>query len=157
MNFKRLVQTIRYSTILSSSKRGEFIKKHKIFGSVGEEVRLPFMLIPLRAENIYIGNNVEVATGVRFVVHDAIHEVFNRIPSNEFTYKEHIGKIEIGNNVFIGADSILLGPVKIGDNCVIAAGSIVNKDIPTGSVAAGVPARSIGSFNDLMLKRKNIL
>ena len=43
--------------------------------------------------------------------------------------------------------------MKIGDNVVIAAGAVVNKDIPSGSVAAGVPAKVIGSFDDLRKKR----
>ena len=154
MDIKRLFRTIRYATILKSSKRGDYVRENKIFGKVGKQVRLPFMLIPLRAENIFIGNNVEVASGVRFVVHDAIHEVFNRIPGNKVKYEEHIGKIEIGDNVFIGAGVILLGPVKIGDNCVIAAGAVVNKDVPPGSVAAGVPVKVIGKYSDLMEKRK---
>lgn len=154
MNIKRLLYTIRYSFIFQSSKRGDYVKKRRIFGSVGKQVRLPFMILPLRSENIFIGNNVEVASGVRFVVHDAIHEVFNRIPENKFEYKEHIGRIEIGDNVFIGAGVILLGPVKIGDNCVIAAGAVVNKDVPPGSVAAGVPVKIIGKYSDLMEKRK---
>ena len=154
MDIKRLFRTVRYAAIMRSAKRGDYVRKNKIFGRVGKQVRLPFMLIPLRAENIYIGNNVEVASGVRFVVHDAIHEVFNRIPGNKVKYEEHIGKIEIGDNVFIGAGVTLLGPVKIGDNCVIAAGAVVNKDVPSGSVAAGVPVKVIGKYSDLMEKRQ---
>lgn len=153
MDYKRLIRTVRYISIFNSEKRGVFVRRNKLFGAVGKSVRLPFMLIPLHSEKIYIGNNVEIATGVRFVVHDAIHEVFNRVPGNKVKYKEHIGKIVIGNNVFIGANSILLGPVKIGDNCVIAAGAIVNKNIPSGSVVGGVPAKVIGSFDDLRNKR----
>lgn len=156
MDGRRLLQTIRYALVLNSERRGDYVRCNKLFGNVGKSVRLPFMLIPLRAENIYIGNNVEVASGVRFVVHDAIHEVFNRMPGNKVKYKEHIGKIEIGNNVFIGANSIILGPVKIGDNCVIAAGAVVNKDIPDGSVVGGVPARIIGDYETLMKKRMNM-
>ena len=153
MEPKRLIQTLRYYFIMDSTKRGDFIRRNRIFGHVGKMVRLPQMLIPLRAENIFIGNNVEVASGVRFVVHDAIHGVFNNIPGNKDNYREHIGRIDIGSNVFIGADSIILSPVKIGDNVVIAAGAVVNKDIPSGSVAAGVPAKVIGSFDDLRKKR----
>lgn len=50
------------------------------------------------------------------------------------------GVPEIGNNVFIGAGAILLGPIVIGDNCVIAANSVVLSDIPANSLAAGAPA-----------------
>jgi len=153
MEPKRLIHTLRYYFIMNSTKRGNYIRRNRIFGKVGKKVRLPQMLIPLRAENIFIGDNVEVASGVRFVVHDAIHDVFNNMPGNKQKYKEHIGRIDIGNNVFIGADSIILSPVKIGDNVVIAAGAVVNKDIPSGSVAAGVPAKVIGSFDELRKKR----
>lgn len=48
--------------------------------------------------------------------------------------------IVIGNNVWIGAQSIVLGGVTIGDNCVIAAGSVVTKNIPANTLAMGRPA-----------------
>ena len=153
MDLKRLVLTLRYYVILNSTKRGDFIRKNKIFGRIGENVRLPNMLFPLRADQIFMGSNVEVASGVRFVVHDAIHLVFNNMPGNQDRFKEHVGRIEIGSNVFIGADSIILSPVKIGDNVVIAAGAVVNRDVPSGTVVGGVPAKVIGSFDDLRAKR----
>lgn len=53
------------------------------------------------------------------------------------------GKIEIGEYTFIEARATILSGVKIGDHCVIGAGSLVNKDIPYGTIVAGVPARFI--------------
>ena len=44
--------------------------------------------------------------------------------------------------------------VRIGDNCIIASGCVVTKDIPEGSVVAGIPARIIGSFDDVFIERK---
>lgn len=158
MNAKRAMLSLKYMSIFSSTKRGNFIRKHHIFGSIGKEVRLPQSLIPLRADRIFLGNNIEVASGAKFVVHDAIHTVFNRMPENKnggVHYNEHVGDIVVGNNVFIGANAIILGPVKIGDNVVVAAGAVVNKDVPSGSVVGGVPAKRIGSFDELMMKRKN--
>lgn len=67
--------------------------------------------------------------------------------------KEKIGCIETGDNVFIGSNTIVLYDVKIGSNVVIGAGSLVNNDIPDNSVAAGVPCRVIGTFEDLKDKR----
>lgn len=58
--------------------------------------------------------------------------------------------ISFGNNVFIGAGSRILYDVMIGDNVIIGAGSLVNKDIPNGTVAAGVPCKVIGSFDEYM-------
>lgn len=49
----------------------------------------------------------------------------------------------IGNNVIIGANSVILGGVKVGDNSVIGAGSVVCHDVPDGAVVAGSPAAII--------------
>lgn len=51
--------------------------------------------------------------------------------------------IVIGDNVWVGARTILLGGARIGDNCVIAAGSVISFEIPPNSLAAGNPARVI--------------
>lgn len=53
------------------------------------------------------------------------------------------GKIKIGSNCFIGMKCIIMKGVTIGDNCIVGAGSVVTKDIPSGSVACGVPARVV--------------
>lgn len=53
------------------------------------------------------------------------------------TDTEKIGCIEIGNNVFIGADAKILYNDKVGDNVIIAAGALVNKDVPSNSVWGG--------------------
>lgn len=55
--------------------------------------------------------------------------------------------IFIGDNVYIGTGSTILGPVKVGNNVTIGAGSIVVKDIPDNCVVAGNPAK--------IIKRKN--
>ena len=53
------------------------------------------------------------------------------------------GKPQIGNNVFIGTATTIIGDVIIGDNVVIGAGSCVLSDIPDNSLAAGNPAKVI--------------
>ena len=65
--------------------------------------------------------------------------------------------IEVGNNVFIGSDSVILPGVRIGDNSIIGAGAVVTKDLPSGSVWGGVPARCIGSFQEFVDRRKEVL
>lgn len=47
---------------------------------------------------------------------------------------------KVGNNVTIGACSILLGNVHVGDNAIVGAGSVVTKDVPENCTVAGVPA-----------------
>ncbi len=53
--------------------------------------------------------------------------------------------VTIGDNVWIGANAVVLKGVTIGDGAVIAAGAIVNRDVPPDCVAAGVPARVLRS------------
>lgn len=69
--------------------------------------------------------------------------------------KTKVGKIIIGNNVFIGFGSIILPNCKIGDNVVIGAGSVVTRDIPSNSVAAGNPCRVVGNYENF--KKKHLL
>lgn len=93
---------------------------------------------------ISIGNNVTLAPNVIILAHDAstqVHIGYSRL-----------GLVEIGNNVFVGAGSIVLPGVKIGNNVVIAAGSVVTKSIPNDSVVAGVPARIIKSIDEFKNK-----
>ena len=100
---------------------------------------------------IKIGNNVEITNNVTILCHDYAWSVFKQL------YGEIIGsnkKVIIGNNVFIGVNSIILAGVSIGDNCVIGAGSVVTKDIPSNTVAVGNPAKVIMSIEEFYKKRK---
>ena len=56
---------------------------------------------------------------------------------------EYAKEIKVGNNVWIGGNVVVLPGVTIGDNVVIGAGSIVNKDIPSNSVAVGNPCHVV--------------
>lgn len=51
--------------------------------------------------------------------------------------------VEIGDNTWIGSNVFILPGVKIGNNCVIGANSVVNKDVPSNSIYAGIPAKLI--------------
>jgi len=97
---------------------------------------------------IKIGNNVTITRGVCFVNHDGGVGLFRK----EYPGLNVYGRIEIGDNVFIGLNTIILKGVKIGNNVVIGAGSIINKDIPDNVVVAGVPARIIGDIENYKKK-----
>lgn len=53
------------------------------------------------------------------------------------------GQVRIGSNVWLGSGAIILPGVTIGDNSIVAAGAVVTADIPSGVLAAGVPARVV--------------
>ena len=68
---------------------------------------------------------------------------------------DKMGRIKIGNNCFLGAESVVLGGVTIGDNVIIGTRSVVTKDIPSGYVVAGVPARVICTIDDYYRNNKD--
>jgi acetyltransferase-like isoleucine patch superfamily enzyme len=94
---------------------------------------------------ISIGNNVTITSGVKFITHDGCTWLMRDEKGRRFYY----APISIGNNVFVGMNSIIMPGVKIEDNVIIGAGSVVTKSIPCGSIVAGTPAKIIGNYNDI--------
>ena len=97
---------------------------------------------PSHCWHITIGDNVVLAPRVHILAHDA--------STKFFLGYTRVANTKIGNNVFIGAGSIVLPGVSVGNNVVIGAGSIVSSDIPDDSVAVGVPARVIKPISDYL-------
>lgn len=99
---------------------------------------------------ITIGNNVHITGGCKFIAHDGGTLLFrDQIPDLEITKP-----ILVGNNVYIGEETMILPGVHIGNNVVIGARSVVTKDIPDNSVAAGVPCRVIKTTDEYLEKIK---
>ena len=84
---------------------------------------------------IIFGNNIELGPGVKII--SSNHKV------NNFIKHEECQPIIIGNNVWIGANSVVLPGVNIGNNVVVGAGSIVTKNIDSNSIAVGNPCKVI--------------
>lgn len=97
---------------------------------------------------ISIGDDVTFSTRVRLLAHDASTKKL-------FGYTK-IGRVIIGNHVFIGAEVIVLPGVIIGDNSIVGAGSVVSKNVEPNSVYAGVPAKRICSVGEYIEKMKRI-
>lgn len=112
--------------------------------NIGKECSFIGRNISLSSEPylITIGNNVRVSFDVAFITHDGGTHILRKKYPNASLY----GKINVGNNVFIGARSIILPNVNIGNNCIIAAGSVVTKDVQDGEIVGGVPARVISNI-----------
>lgn len=102
------------------------------------------ILDPSHCWLISIGDNVTIAPRVHILCHDA--------STKQFLNYTKIGKVTIGNNVFIGAESVVLPGVTIGNNVVIGANSTVTHDLPDGVVAAGNPARIIYTLDKYLEK-----
>jgi acetyltransferase-like isoleucine patch superfamily enzyme len=101
-------------------------------------------------DRVVIGKFCGIAQGVKFIFGEHQMNTVSTFPFkaacfNEGQYADSIskGNIEIGNDVWIGANSIILSGVSIGDGAVIAAGAVVNRDVAPYSVVGGVPAKHI--------------
>lgn len=90
-------------------------------------------------KSISIGDGTILAPGVMMFDHNHLFNGITGVDQRQFDE----GEIVIGKHSWLGAGCIILKNVHIGDNCVIGAGSVVNKDIPSGCIAAGVPATII--------------
>ena len=142
--------------LMGGYKKAEYLRKKKYFKAQGEHCYLQPYNFGTEPNMISLGNNVHIASQVMFVNHDITALMFQYM-DQKHSYAARRGEIKIGNNVFIGARSTVLYDVVIGDNVIIGAGSLVNKDIPSGSVAAGVPCKVIGKFDEYQERMKNIL
>ena len=129
----------------------------KVFMTIGKQSLLPPMirLKMLKSGGVKIGRDCFIGSGVVF---DGIYPNLIEIGDhciittgthilshffNTYDRRFYAGKVIIGNNVFIGMNTLIVNAVSIGDNAVIAAGSIVNKDIPANEIWGGNPARFI--------------
>lgn len=130
--------------------RGEYTTEKLI--SMGMKVGEGFkrlngvILDPGHCWLIEIGDHVTMAPRVHILCHDA--------STKQFLDYTKIGRVTIGSNVFIGAESVVLPGVTIGDNVIVGANSTVTHDIPANSVAAGSPARVICTLQDYLNKEK---
>lgn len=131
--------------------RGEYTTEQLI--RMGMEVGKNFqrlwgvILDPSHCWLIQIGNDVVMAPRVHVLCHDA--------STKKFLGYTKIGKVTIGNQVFVGAESVILPGVTIGDCVIIGANSTVTHDIPSNCVAVGSPARVVCSLDDYLKKEKD--
>jgi virginiamycin A acetyltransferase len=104
-------------------------------------------------DSLIIGKFCAIATHVKFIMNGANHKLdgISTYPfpifghgwesaMNDLMNLPSKGDIIIGNDVWIGYDSLIMPGVKIGDGAIIAALSVVVKDIPPYTIAGGNPA-----------------
>lgn len=127
---------------------GELIKRGMKVGK--EFARLNNVLIDdSHAWLIEIGDNVTLAPRVHILAHDA--------STQRFLGYTKIGCVKIGNNVFVGAESVILPGVSIGDNVIIGANSTVTHDIPANTVYAGSPAKKLYDLDEYIDKQRELM
>lgn len=89
---------------------------------------------------VYIGNHVNLAQGITVTaLNHNFDDKTKRIDEQGITTKP----VTIGDDVWIGANAVILPGVTIGKHCVVAAGAVVTKDVPDNTIVGGVPAKEI--------------
>lgn len=110
---------------------------------IGENFFANYNLVILDVGKVKIGSNVQIAPNVS--IYTAGHPIH---PESRNSGYEYGIPITIGDNVWIGGNSVILPGVTIGNNVVIGAGSIVSKDIPDNMIAVGNPCKIIRKITD---------
>ena len=110
---------------------------------LGENFMCNYNCTILDVGKVEIGDNVMFAPNVS--IYTAGHPVH---PAARNTGYEYGIPVKIGNNVWIGGNTVVTPGVTIGDNVVVGAGSVVTKDIPSDVIAAGNPCRVIRKITE---------
>ena len=142
MNHKELPQWSKLFNEVGTEYNDFCILRGKEYITFGEDVWIGYFCLIDGSGGLEIGNNVSISSGVHIYTHSSMnYRKFNlqKDPING----SHIDRapVKIGNNVQIGANSIVLPGVTIGNNVIIGALSLVNKDIPDNSTAYGSPIK----------------
>jgi virginiamycin A acetyltransferase len=151
---------------------GEYTIHHDFNDPTDFEDENVLYLNPENTDKLIIGKYVSIACGVRFIMNGANHKMdsFTTFPFPVVAHnwgldmgKEEAWDIEgdtvIGNDVWLGYESIIMPGVHVGDGAIVATKALVTDDVPPYTVVGGVPARVIKKRFDeetikLLLKLK---
>lgn len=92
-------------------------------------------------KNVLIGPNVQIYTATHPI--SASDRIIPNPESNQAPYKTKALPVRIGDNCWIGGNTVILPGISIGNNVTVAAGSLVTKDIPDNKLTMGSPARLV--------------
>ena len=104
----------------------------------GVNIIIPMTETGVKKGNVVIGDRVAIATGAIIVGQSDPN--FSVLAS---LYPDDSRPIRISDDVWIGANAVILPGVTIGEQSIIAAGAVVNSDVPPHTVYAGIPAKKI--------------
>ena len=90
--------------------------------------------------SVNIGDNVNLAHGIKMT---ALHHNFTDSTKRIDEQGVSTNPVTVGDDIWIGANAVILPGVNIGNHSVVAAGAVVTKDVPAHSLVAGVPAKVI--------------
>lgn len=134
-----------------------------VFGAVGENLYFLEPVSFVNGKNIFIGDHVFINSNVTFIdaapIEIGDHTIIApgcvittvdhpKQPGARRGFMSRAQAIKIGRDVWIGANCTIFPGVTIGDNVIIGSNSVVNKEIPSNTVAFGAPARVHRTIED---------
>ncbi len=137
---KRMLGRIGEGCYIEPPFRANWAGKHLY---LGDNVYVNFNLTVVDDADVFIGDCVFIGPNVTIAT--ANHPIQPDIRARALQY---IRDVRIGNNVWLGAGTVIVPGVTIGDNTVIGAGSVVTKDIPANVVAVGNPCRVLREIGE---------
>lgn len=155
MKFIRdFVKRIIYREKCDSATYINYLKQNGCKVGVGVHFYSPMTTVidDVKMSFISIGNYTKITSGVVILAHDYSPSVC--VHTNKNVLLAGGDYTSIGDNCFIGMNSIILSGRKIGNNCIVGAGSVITKDIPDNSVCAGNPAKIIMTIDEYNERRK---
>lgn len=141
--------------VLHKDKGVSVTALRKMGVSIGKDVHIYSSAHVFIDENfpwmLTIGNHVHITNGCHILCHD-----YSWIVGKNYYHNVvgGVGKVSIGNNVFIGTEAVILMNTEIGDNVIIGAGSVVSGKIPSNCVVAGAPAKQIMTLDEYWERRQ---
>lgn len=161
--FKRIVTRLAWywrRTMLrcTSIGQGSYIGHGADFTAcnvtIGSDVFINREFLVDGAGDLLIGDNVRIGPRVTIITssHHLTDDSLRRASHDTFTKS-----VMIADGAWIGASATLLPGVTIGQGSVVAAGALVTKNVPSGVIVAGVPARTIKTFSSVVSPPQDIL
>ena len=135
---------VNHAIIIRALKSGALL-------SIGSRVRMSGVTI-CAATKIVIGDRCVIGANATIVDTD-FHSMDPSVRSSIEDFADAASRpVIIGNDVFVGGNSIILKGVTIGSGAVTGSNSVVTKNVPTGIIVAGNPAKPVGVVNSLQNK-----
>jgi len=137
--FKRVaVRKLRLNNADEIQQRIERLRRKGV--KIGQDCMILTEEFSTEPYLVELGNHVGVSGGTIFLTHDgSIWLIRDKRPE-----VQHLGKITVGDNTYIGQNCIILPGSRIGSGCVIGAGTVVRGKIPDNSLVIGNPCKILG-------------
>lgn len=157
MKIKKVIRKLILREKASSEAFVEYLKKRGV--KIGNDCYIPepsSVLVDLTDPwLITMGDNVTLTHGVVLLTHDYGWSVPKKYGKLKGAVLGSQAPVKIGNNVFIGVNTVIVKGVTIGDNVIIGAGSIVSKDCESNGVYVGNPAKKVMDIEEYVAKRES--